>query len=234
MRGYLENGGTFNWSLGKNGEQTTIEAGVISGNFQKATFVSWKSDNTSIVTISNGVMTLKSEGSANVTATFGDNTVKIQVITGVYMNAVEITVVKSSYVYTGGYIKQVPTVKFNGTTLKNGTAYSLAYSNNKNISTSNIKAQVVIKGKGKYNSISKTIKFDIPAKLLTVTEVASSYVYTGSIIKPSVVVKDGSTILKAGVDYKVTYTTDNTNKLAENTGKIYITSLKSIYLNIPK
>ncbi|WP_195220687.1 Ig-like domain-containing protein [Ruminococcus bicirculans (ex Wegman et al. 2014)] len=62
--------------------------------------------------------------------------------------------------YTGKNITQSITVKYNGKTLKNGTDYTVSYSNNKNIGT----AAVKIAGKGSYTgTITKTFKIN-PAK----------------------------------------------------------------------
>ena len=62
--------------------------------------------------------------------------------------------------YTGKNITQSITVKYNGKTLKNGTDYTVSYSNNKNIGTATVK----ITGKGSYTgTITKTFKIN-PAK----------------------------------------------------------------------
>ena len=62
--------------------------------------------------------------------------------------------------YTGKNITQSITVKYNGKTLKNGTDYTVSYSNNKNIGTATVK----IAGKGSYTgTITKTFKIN-PAK----------------------------------------------------------------------
>ena len=66
----------------------------------------------------------------------------------------------STKAYTGKAITQSLTVKYNGTALKNGTDYTVSYSNNKNIG----KATVKITGKGKYGGvITKTFTIN-PAK----------------------------------------------------------------------
>ena len=66
----------------------------------------------------------------------------------------------STKAYTGKNITQSITVKYNGKTLKNGTDYTVSYSNNKNIGTATVK----IAGKGSYTgTITKTFKIN-PAK----------------------------------------------------------------------
>ena len=68
--------------------------------------------------------------------------------------------VASSVSFTGSNITPSVTVKVAGRTLTNGTDYTVSYSNNKNVGTSN----VYVYGKGNY-SASLSAKFDIvPAK----------------------------------------------------------------------
>ncbi|MFQ9430130.1 MAG: hypothetical protein ACLR1S_02715 [Ruminococcus bicirculans (ex Wegman et al. 2014)] len=62
--------------------------------------------------------------------------------------------------YTGKNITQSITVKYNGKTLKNGTDYTVSYSNNKKVGTATVK----ITGKGSYTgTVTKTFKIN-PAK----------------------------------------------------------------------
>ena len=66
----------------------------------------------------------------------------------------------STKAFTGKNITQSITVKYNGKTLKNGTDYTVSYSNNKSIGTATVK----ITGKGSYTgTITKTFKIN-PAK----------------------------------------------------------------------
>ena len=66
----------------------------------------------------------------------------------------------STKAFTGKNITQSITVKYNGKTLKNGTDYTVSYSNNKNIGTATVK----IAGKGSYTgTITKMFKIN-PAK----------------------------------------------------------------------
>ncbi|SCI18647.1 Kappa-carrageenase precursor [uncultured Ruminococcus sp.] len=66
----------------------------------------------------------------------------------------------STKAFTGKNITQSITVKYNGKTLKNGTDYTVSYSNNKNIGTATVK----VAGKGSYTgTITKTFKIN-PAK----------------------------------------------------------------------
>ena len=68
----------------------------------------------------------------------------------------KITLSKKKYTYTGKAIKPLPTVKYNGKTLKNKIDYTLSYKNNKKKGS----ATIVIKGKGAYTGQSQ-IKFTI-------------------------------------------------------------------------
>ena len=66
----------------------------------------------------------------------------------------------STKAFTGKNITQSITVKYNGKTLKNGTDYTVSYSNNKKIGTATVK----IAGKGSYTgTVTKTFKIN-PAK----------------------------------------------------------------------
>ena len=101
--------------------------------------------------------------------------------------------------YTGNSITQSPTVKVDGTTLKNGTDYYLLYSNNLDVGT----ATLTINGKGNYSG-SITRQFDITKKQLTermITLSPGSFTYNGELQKPSVVVKNGDMVLSESIDY---------------------------------
>ena len=66
----------------------------------------------------------------------------------------------SAKTFTGKAITQKITVRYNGKTLKNGTDYTVSYSNSKNVGTATVK----ITGKGSYSgTITKTFKI-FPAK----------------------------------------------------------------------
>lgn len=112
--------------------------------------------------------------------------------------------VNASYGYTGKAIKPAATVKYGSTKLKSGTDYKVSYSANTKVGTATIK----ITGLGKYGgTLKKTFKIVTPKSIAkaTISGLKSSYVYTGKELTPAVTVKLGSKTLKAGVDYKVTY-----------------------------
>ena len=118
--------------------------------------------------------------------------------------------------YTGKAQTQSITVKYGSKTLKNGTDYMVSYQNNVNAGT----AYVVIKGKGSYSgTVKRSFKIN-PAtiyKQCTFYKIATQY-YTGSQIKPVPNIKNGTTALKNGTDFTLTYQ-NNTNK---GTAKVYI------------
>lgn len=118
--------------------------------------------------------------------------------------------------YTGKAQTQSITVKYRNKTLKNGKDYTVSYQNNINAGT----AYVIIKGKGSYSGTVKrsfTIKPAIIHKQCTFYKIASQY-YTGSQIKPIPKIKNGTTTLKNGTDFTLTYQ-NNVNK---GTAKVYI------------
>lgn len=118
--------------------------------------------------------------------------------------------------YTGKAQTQSITVKYRNKTLKNGKDYTVSYQNNINAGT----AYVIIKGKGSYSGTVKrsfTIKPAIIYKQCTFYKIASQY-YTGSQIKPVPKIKNGTTTLKNGTDFTLTYQ-NNVNK---GTTKVYI------------
>lgn len=89
-------------------------------------------------------------------------------LTGVYtfslnqytsVAAANVSVGTKSYVYDGKAKKPTVTVSYKSNTLKNGTDYTVTYSNNKNVGTGKIK----ITGKGKYDG-TKTVTFTIVPK----------------------------------------------------------------------
>lgn len=118
--------------------------------------------------------------------------------------------------YTGKAQTQSITVKYGNKTLKNGKDYTVSYQNNINAGT----AYVIIKGKGSYSGTVKrsfTIKSAVIYKQCTFYKIASQY-YTGTQIKPVPNIKNGTTVLKNGTDFTLTYQ-NNVNK---GTAKVYI------------
>ena len=87
-------------------------------------------------------------------------TAEIPALSRISISKASVTLFTSTYAYDGKAKKPGVTVKLNGKTLKNGTDYSVTYSNNTKVGT----AKVTITGKGNYTgTITKTFKIN-PAK----------------------------------------------------------------------
>ncbi len=109
-----------------------------------------------------------------------------------------------SSVYTGGYVRPTVKVKYGSTTLTNGKDYTVSYSRaSKAGSTVTIK----ISGKGKYTgTVTRKVKIvRKPVSQLKIKGVPSVRKYTGKSIRPGISVYYGSTKLKSGRDYTVSY-----------------------------
>ncbi|MCR5691269.1 MAG: hypothetical protein K6G62_03530 [Eubacterium sp.] len=110
----------------------------------------------------------------------------------------------ASATYTGKALKPQVTAKYNGTTLKEGTDFSLTYSKNKKAGK---KAQITLTGKGNYTG-SVTVNFTIKKRKLTKKNAAvkvAKAVYTGRALKPKVTVKWKGSKLKKSRDYTLKY-----------------------------
>ena len=106
------------------------------------------------------------------------------------------------------------TVKLNGKTLKNGTDYTVSYSNNTKVGT----AKVTITGKGNYTgSVSKTYSIKNNFKKATVSGI-STKAFTGKNITQSITVKYNGKTLKNGTDYAVSYS----NNKNVGTSNVYV------------
>ena len=108
--------------------------------------------------------------------------------------------------YTGKALTPKPTVKVGSTTLREGTDYTLSYKNNVNAGT----ASVIVTGKGNYTgAVTKT--FTIAKRSISGATVSvATQTYTGKALTPKPTVKVGSTTLKEGTDYTLSYK-NNTN-----------------------
>lgn len=120
--------------------------------------------------------------------------------------------VSSSYTYTGLAITPTVSVSVNGKTLTYGKDYTVSYSNNKNISTQYSKARVTINAihdSGYIGSVSQ--EFTIAGKSMYGCTASfaggiSSSDYKGTVVKPTIIVKDGYyTTLREYTDYTVSY-----------------------------
>ena len=108
--------------------------------------------------------------------------------------------------YTGKALTPKPTVKVGSTTLREGTDYTLSYKNNVNAGT----ASVIVTGKGNYTgTVTRTFTI-IQRSISSATVSVATQTYTGSALTPKPTVKVGSTTLREGADYSLSYK-NNTN-----------------------
>lgn len=130
-------------------------------------------------------------------------------------DADKISVQTKQYTYTGSAIEEKPVVtciSHEGATpyvLKEGTDYTLSYSNNTNAGTAEITITAV-EGSGFTGSTKAT--FTIARKALDKSMAAAiaDQTYAGAALTPAVAVKDGTRTLVKDTDYTVSYQ-NNTN-----------------------
>ena len=141
-------------------------------------------------------------------------TAEIPALSRISISKASVTLSTSTYAYDGKTKKPGVTVKLSGKTLKNGTDYTVSYSNNTKVGT----AKVTITGKGNYTgSVSKTFKIKNNFKKATVSGI-STKAFTGKNITQSITVKYNGKTLKNGTDYTVSYS--NNKKIGTATVKI--------------
>ena len=141
-------------------------------------------------------------------------TAEIPALSRISISKASVTLSTSTYAYDGKAKKPGVTVKLNGKTLKNGTDYTVSYSNNTKVGTATVK----ITGKGNYTgSVSKTFKIKNNFKKATVSGI-STKAFTGKNITQSITVKYNGKTLKNGTDYTVSYS--NNKKIGTATVKI--------------
>ena len=128
-------------------------------------------------------------------------TAEIPALSRISISKASVTLSTSTYAYDGKAKKPGVTVKLNGKTLKNGTDYTVSYSNNTKVGTATVK----ITGKGNYTgSVSKTFKIKNNFKKATISGISNKS-YTGKNITQSITVKYNGKTLKNGTDYTVSY-----------------------------
>ena len=141
-------------------------------------------------------------------------TAEIPALSRISISKANVTLSTSTYAYDGKAKKPGVTVKLNGKTLKNGTDYTVSYSNNTKVGT----AKVTITGKGNYTgSVSKTYSIKNNFKKATVSGI-STKAFTGKNITQSITVKYNGKTLKKGTDYTVSYSSNK--KIGTATVKI--------------
>ena len=141
-------------------------------------------------------------------------TAEIPALSRISISKASVTLSTSTYAYDGKAKKPGVTVKLNGKTLKNGTDYTVSYSNNTKVGTATVK----ITGKGNYaGSVSKTYSIKNNFKKATVSGISNKS-YTGKNITQSITVKYNGKTLKKGTDYTVSYS--NNKNIGTATVKI--------------
>ena len=128
-------------------------------------------------------------------------TAEIPALSRISISKASVTLSTSTHAYDGKAKKPGVTVKLNGKTLKNGTDYTVSYSNNTKVGTATVK----ITGKGNYTgSVSKTYNIKNNFKKATISGISNKS-YTGKNITQSFTVKYNGKTLKKGTDYTVSY-----------------------------
>ena len=141
-------------------------------------------------------------------------TAEIPALSKISISKASVTLSTSTYAYDGKAKKPGVTVKLNGKTLKNGTDYTVSYSNNTKVGTATVK----ITGKGNYTgSVSKTYSIKNNFKKATISGI-STKAFTGKNITQSITVKYNGKTLKNGTDYTVSYS--NNKKIGTAAVKI--------------
>lgn len=134
------------------------------------------------------------------------------------INSVSMAAMKDE-AYTGSPLKPDVTMSYNGAYLTYGTDYTLSYADNKKVGT----AAVTVTGKGIYSGSRKTSFTIIQTKSLkgVTADRITDQEYTADEVEPDAVLKDGSTVLKKGTDYRLAY--ENNKKVG--TAVIYATGI---------
>lgn len=141
-------------------------------------------------------VTITGKGSLSGTKTVSFNIVPANIGKTVTVSAV------TSKVYTGKAITPKPGVTFDGKTLKEGSDYTISYKSNINVGN----ATLTIVGKDNYVG-SKAVSFEVVAADIAKATVSAivDQIYTGKAIAPRPVVKVGTSTLKEGSDYVLSY-----------------------------
>ena len=158
-------------------------------------------DNTNVGT---ATVTIKDKEGGNYIVS-GSTTFTINVKT---VSNPTVTLSEDSYTYDGTEKEPTVTVK-DGETIISADEYTVSYSDNTNVGTATV--TITDKEDGNY-IVSGSTTFTIAPKTISAPTISlspSSYSYDGNAKEPTVIVKDGETIVPAD-EYTVSYS-DNTN-----------------------
>ena len=113
---------------------------------------------------------------------------------------------EESYELSDDPVTPKPTVTLNGTTLAEGTDYTLSYKDNDKAGT----ATVIVTGAGKYEgtvqATFKIVEVQNDLKDSTIAGIDAQYEWEGKAIEPKPTVTLGGKTLKEGTDYTLSYT----------------------------
>jgi len=170
-----------------------------SNTYVKATYTDIKNVGTHIIKIQNNNSDYVMGGPREITL----------VIQGLDISTATVTLSGTSFEYTGEFIKPtVTSVVYNGTSLTEGTDYTVSYANNQNVSATTTSTYVIITGKGAFEGSSKTDNyFQITQKDLNdcvITFDTAVYAGNGVAVTPTFKVTNGVQTLTEGVDYTIT------------------------------
>lgn len=169
--------------------------------------VKWESSNITVAKVSeDGKVTPVAPGTAVITASAeGYESAEFTVNVYNQVENIEIDDIPDQY-YTGAAVTPAPVVKDGDYTLVKDTDYTVSYENNTAVGN----AIITVKGCGKYSfTISKNFKICYNIGLLNADAIPDQ-TYTGTEIKPDVVIKNGTYTLKNGVDYTLSYMNNTT------------------------
>lgn len=169
--------------------------------------VKWESSNITVAKVSeDGKVTPVAPGTAVITASAeGYESAEFTVNVYNQVENIEIDDIPDQY-YTGAAVTPAPIVKDGDCTLVKDTDYTVSYENNTAVGN----AIITVKGCGKYSfTISKNFKICYNIGLLNADAIPDQ-TYTGTEIKPDVVIKNGTYTLKNGVDYTLSYMNNTT------------------------
>lgn len=158
---------------------------------------------------------------------YGSMTFNTSVLCSLDVTSTLITVknIESSYDYTGGPIKPVPTVIFKGEdALQKGVHYQVEYGDNTEAGVGTVRIYAI----GTYYVAERTIPFSINYNLsnASVSGVEASYEFDGSPVTPLPVVTCRGKTLTRGIDYDVTYS----QNAAAGKAKMTITPHEGAYV----
>lgn len=149
--------------------KSSVLTATMGGGSGLTDFVSWKSSDSKIVSVSKGKVTAKGVGKATVTAfTTGGKSAKCTVTVKGSIGDASVAAIKTQ-VYTGKAISPAPAVTYGGKKLTKNKDYTVSYSSNKAVG----KASLKITGKGLYKG-TKTVNFNIRPAVVKNVKVVST------------------------------------------------------------